>query len=117
MKVGTLLLDQNDNYLVKGELPKRPSFDKAFLKALCTQQTLTRKGIELLPPSIIAVRSFYDNEGLLIGIKEISEHAHLLIIVRSSEAGEGKKFRFDNFKKYISTNEVELWVRQYVNLA
>lgn len=113
MLVGTLLLDQNDNYLIEGRLPRRPFFDKAFLKALTTQQQLTEKGKELMPLSIRNVASRMGEPGLLVGIKEISDRAHLLIVTRSAEAGIGSKFRFDNFTLQVKTDKIELWVRKY----
>lgn len=113
MKVGTLLLDQNDNYLVDGHLPERPPYDKAFLKALATGQALTTKGLELLPLSIVTTAYQQGDKGLLTGIREISEEAHLLIVTRSSERGIGKKFDFKNFIRRIKMYDIELWVRHY----
>ena len=35
MRMGALLLDQNDNYMVNDKLPVRPEWDKEWLKYLC----------------------------------------------------------------------------------
>jgi len=114
MKVGILLLDKNDNYLINGKLPKRPGYDKALLTALATQQARTVKAAELLPPSILNVGNQFGDTGLLIGIREISQTAHLLIVVRGEDSNEvGNKFRFEGFNKMVSTKELELWVRDY----
>ena len=116
MKTATILLDQNDNYIMdSGKLPERPWFDKAYLKAFYNQQNVSKDGFNMLPPSIrnsVTCHEMYDGDVTPTTIREIAE-SHLLIVIRSYEKGEGKKFRLNNFKMMIQTEVVEIWIRNY----
>lgn len=116
MIVSTLLLDQNNCYVNdKGELPRRPAFDKELLQTLCTGQTISNHAAVMLPPSILDVVGHISSGQPTIGITipEIDALTDLLLVTRSSCAvKEGKTFRMDNFKLITEQGEIEIWKRK-----
>lgn len=117
MIVGILLLDQNDNYIMEtGKLPRRPAFDKKLLIKLANRQkaTVSANTLKDLPPSLMTVLDMAPGQAdIALSPDKIDEAAHLLIISRSMEIGEGKHFRFDNFEKAVKQGALELWIRRY----
>jgi len=111
--IGTILLSKDNKYIDKdGNLPSRPDYDKEMLKALVKGHSVSAKGYNMLPPSIRAVCSDYnDNYTMPITIRELAE-ADILLVNRSSEILEGgKEFRLDNFKCIKEENQIELWIK------
>lgn len=114
MIVGTILLSQDDCYIDdRKQLPYRPSFDKGLLKSLISMNTITNKGFNLLPGSIMSVAKIDNyNPSMAVTIRELDAIADLLIVSRSPrKCRNGKKFRFTNYKLLVKTAELELWSR------
>jgi hypothetical protein len=120
MQVGILLLSQDDCYIdEQGNLPSRPDFDKELLVALCKGQKClgSRNTLESLPRSIIESAYCYEivtDYDVNLGIKTLyKQPPHLLIIVRSADTlNGGKKFDISNYKRYFSSVELELWIKE-----
>lgn len=113
--VGTLLVDKNDCYVyAPGTLPDRTSWDKEMLKEMASGETVSKKGYDMLPPSIQAVVSVTHGQPTFpVTIEEINGLADVLIVTRvPSKDFECKKFRFDNFKKIVGEGTLEIWVRK-----
>jgi len=118
MKVGILLLSQDDYYVdEEGDLPPRPNFDKELLLALCKGQGClgSRKTLEGLPRSLKDTAYCYelvDDYDVNLGIKTLyTQPPHMLIVVRSdSYLYAGKLFDIENrfIEKFRSEN-LELW--------
>lgn len=106
--IGSLLLDQNDRYVIDDTLPNRPSNDKAWLKLLIENLNVPTKNLRYLPKSLHP--SSKDMQGFLgIRIRDIAT-ADILLIHRTHDTREGgKKFRLDNYEKL---EKVEIWVRK-----
>ena len=115
--ISTILLTKDDQYLIDGRLPSRPSFDKGLLTGLAKGLTVSKKGYEMLPPSI--KENVFNTSGSVaqpqfpVTIPEIAAVSDILLVVRSSELGGGdsKVFRFDNFKLMLKQRDIELWER------
>jgi len=108
MRIGALLLDGNDNYLINDRLPKRPEWDKGWLKYLCERAngiTYSVNTGKTLPKWAKKPGIDWD---LNLGIATIGEDIDLLLISRSDEKGIGKKFRLDEWEKV----EVEVYRRK-----
>ena len=105
--IGSLLLDQNDRYVIDDTLPNRPSNDKAWLRLLVRNLNVKEADLAYLPRSI---RPKVDMQGFLgIRIRDIAT-ADILLIHRTHDTREGgKKFRLDNYEKL---EKVEIWVRK-----
>jgi len=113
MIVSTILLSPENVYVDKdGNLPYRPNFDKDLLREVVRGQRVSFKAKEMLPESIasLAYSSHFPNVG--ITIPEIDELTDLLIVIRSADHIEGKKFRFDNFYPILKLKDIELWRRR-----
>ena len=112
MIVGTILLTQNDEYVDKdGNLPTRPSFDKAFITGLYRGKSVSKVGLKLLPPSIKKVLNL-NGEFMPVSIRELAK-ADMLIVIRSSDfINNGLKFRFTEFIQILKLKEIELWIRK-----
>ena len=110
MKVGTILLDQVNNYIDNcGNLPIRPDFDKELLTTLVRGRSVSLAGFNMLPPSIR--REINPRADIVaITIKEL-DACDVLIVSRSPIMYEtGKKFRLDKFKQFGSGNP-EIWIK------
>lgn len=110
--IGTILLDQEDRYLIDGTLPKRPVYDKQLLAELINTHYITPEGGAILPTSLKATARFNKaGRGMLgIRIQEVAESS-VLLVSRTRDARKGsydKKFRLDNFVKL---EGVEIWLR------
>ncbi len=115
--VATILLDQDDNYLCGDKLPcNRPKGDKQFLKAMVSDETVSKEGYSLLPPSLQNIVGDHTNavEPYPITIPEISALTDILIVIRANSLCviTGKRFRFTNFVKLISSGDIEIWRRK-----
>ena len=108
MTVGTILLDELNNYVGDNKtLPLRPEWDKALLHTLVKGKGVSEAAYEMLPPSIQKVCYIDAVDNYPITIKEISEQSDYLLVNRSAEVKPGGKvFRLDNFKLI---GEIELW--------
>lgn len=113
MRVGTILLNPQDMYVnTKGNLPARPSFDKAFLAGLCDGESVSLDGYRLLPPSMRKIVTCSPMFNMAVTIPELAE-VDLLIVSRSSEIFEGGKvFRFNDFIQILKTEEIEIWKKK-----
>ena len=113
--VSTILLDPNDKYAdYENNLPKRPEYDKELLKAMCDCQVVSKKGYEMLPPSIqdIVLPTSMKLPDIGITIPEIGSLSDVLIVVRSDEElSDGKTFRLNKFKR-IGSGNPEIWIRK-----
>ncbi len=116
MKVGIILLSQNDMYVdSEGNLPTRPDFDKELLVALCKGQKFTcgTNTIWTLPPSIMD-NAYYDrNYDINLGIITlVQDPPHLLLVSRSDDYMiDGKSFSLKSYKRYFESEYFELWIR------
>lgn len=112
MNIALLLLSSDDCYVSQnGELPVRPSFDKKLLTETLRGQNISPLGFQTLPPSIqkiVKIGSSIDGRNFPVTIPEIAL-ADLLIISRSQEPLNGKKFRLDNFQLLAKSFEIEIW--------
>lgn len=111
MKVGTILLTQANEYVAQDgvTLPARPDFDKEFLTEFLAGHKVSAEGEQLLPPSIKKVLG--RKSALPVTIRELAS-ADLLIVIKSRQLRfyyPGKKFRFDEFKRILKTEEIEIW--------
>ena len=109
MRVGSILLSQDDKYLIDGRLPHRPDWDKDWLKYLCDcaegiiYSSSTAKD---LPKWAKKPLSIWD---LNLGISTFKDAApDLLFVVRSEEIGKGKQFDLSEWEKV----EVEVYRRK-----
>ena len=112
--IGSLLLTTSDEYLTaKGRLPDRPALDKLLLTELCRNKIVSKRGYEMLPPSIRRVCKVGKKYDMPITIKEIAK-CELLIISRSpmSTTGLGLQFKLHKFKLIIKDTKCELWMKQ-----
>ena len=108
MRVGALLLDQNDNYLVSGKLPTRPNWDKDWLKYLCE----CANGIIYSPSTAKDLPAWAKKPNgdwdLNLGIATLANQPDLLLVTRSESSGAGKRFRLDEWERV----EVEVYRRK-----
>lgn len=102
--IGTILLARDNSYCIDGNLPKRPEFDKSFLRKCVRGNCVSIKGMSLLPPSI---QSELGVTPFPIAISELGK-SDVLLVVRSSDPGGGSKFDLSDFKRI---EGVEIWVR------
>ena len=108
MRIGALLLDQNDNYLIEGRLPNRPAWDKNWLKYLCENAN----GIIYSPATAKDLPEWAKKPAidwdLNLGISTLEAKPDLLLITRSTEQNRGTKFRLDEWERV----PVEVWRRK-----
>lgn len=114
--VNTILLDLNDNYVdANGNLPERPVYDKELLKAFASNQVVTQKGYDSLPPSmrkLLVVTKDVKEITMAVTIPEISKYSDLLVVNRSTKAlVNGKRFRLDGFKLLTKQGQLELYTK------
>lgn len=118
MKVGIILLAQNDGYLTEdGKLPKRPDFDKGLLEALIKDQEYlcTDATDETLPKRLKNMakrRGYVGDYDLNLGIATLYRNPpHLLIVVRSSSIIEnGRYFDIGQWECKVVQDSLELWI-------
>ena len=109
MRIGSILLDFNDNYLVDNRLPARPEWDKGWLKYLCEAAS----GITYSPSTGKDLPDWAKKPSgdwdLNLGIATLEDQPDLLLVSRSYTAGlNGKVFRLDNWERV----PVEVWKRR-----
>ena len=108
MRIGALLLDQNDNYLIDNRLPERPEWDKTWLKYLCDNSS----GIVYSPSTAKDLPNWAKKPSgdwdLNLGISTLESKPDLLLITRSEERCNGKRFRLDEWERV----EVEVYRRK-----
>lgn len=107
VNIGSLLLDQEDRYVIDDTLPNRPDNDKNWLRLLVRNLNVKEADLAYLPRSI---RPMVDMQGILgVRIRDIAE-ANILLVHRTHDTREGgKKFRLDNYEKL---EKVEVWVKK-----
>lgn len=121
MTVGSVLLSKDGFYVgSKGELPKRPNWDKTFIielirgkKVLCSKNTLVD-----LPKSILDSAYFTTNPNaeydINFGISSFRYKPDLLIVVRSTELlNTGKKFRLQGYNAIYKSTEMEVYTNEH----
>jgi hypothetical protein len=110
MRVGTLVLTQENKYLIDKELPDKPAWDKEWLRYL----VVSCKGIDASPATIKDMpRWIKQKQGkpwdLNLGISTLAVNPpDLLLITRVYDEGEGPKFRLDDWELV----DVEVWKRK-----
>lgn len=129
--IGLVLLDQINRYMVNGEIPKRPDFDKEFLlKVIKNKVCLASENtIKDLPKSITnscleITENGYLNWEVNLGIKTFKEFPpDIFFISRSTlyevnhSLSEQDKF-FDmywletKYNRVISHHNLEIWIRK-----
>lgn len=129
--IGLVLLDQINRYMVNGEIPKRPDFDKEFLlnivkNKLCLASTNTIKD---LPKSITnscleITENGYLNWNVNLGIKTFKEFPPDIFFISRSPVYEvtpttsiqDKYFDIDWLNNLydivISHHNLEIWIRK-----
>jgi len=110
--VATLLLDRNDNYVLEdGSLPRRPQWDKALLETFVIGESLSEDGYNMVGKKLKENVFVTHGEPYPITIPEINALADIILVTRSYTSGKGKRFRFNNFEKVLSTGQLEIWRR------
>lgn len=110
--IATILLDQDDRYLIAGDLPRRPTNDKELLTKLVETHFITQEGGAILPPSIKSVARYNRAQRGMLGIRipEIADSS-VLIVNRTKDkrtSKDCKKFRLDNF---VRVEGAEVWIK------
>lgn len=129
--IGLVLLDQINRYMVNGEIPKRPDFDKTFLLTMVKNKLClaSENTIKDLPKSIInscleITENGYLNWEVNLGIKTFKEFPPDVFFISRSplyevnhSLYEQDKF-FDmywletNYNRVISHHNLEIWIRK-----
>lgn len=131
VKIGVVLLDQLDRYIVNGKLPSRPDFDKEFLLNLVKNKKCIASDntMQDLPPSIFnSVDSINAVEvtdyDVNLGIKTFKEYPPDIFFVSRTPKYEPVQFRsihdkyFDiswlntNYNIVISHYNLEIWLKK-----
>ena len=98
MRVGALLLTQEDKYLIDGALPARPPYDKDWLEYLCSCAT----GITYSPATgktlpEWAKKPAYEWD-LNLGIATLNDEPDILLVTRTYDVGDGPEFRMGDWE-------------------
>ena len=115
MKIGTILLSQDGKYIDdRGNLPYRTLYDKEWLTKLVSLNTISKKGYDLLPPSMQEVATLHhSNPTLALTIPELDTLPDILFVVRSARmASGGKIFKLDKYKPIVMEQRLEIWSRK-----
>lgn len=129
--IGLVLLDQINRYMVNGEIPKRPDFDKEFLlnmvkNKLCLASENTIKD---LPKSITnscldITENGYLNWEVNLGIKTFKEFPPDIFFISRSPGHEVNPSLYEQDKFFdmywvetiynivISHHNLEIWIRK-----
>lgn len=128
--IGLVLLDTENRYLVNGELPERPYFDKEFLLRLVKNKVClaSESTIKDLPKSVTTscleiTENGYLNWNVNLGIKTFKEFPpDIFFISRSPSDTDAPKSDKDKyFDIYwlnnlydivISHHNLEIWIRK-----
>ena len=100
-----MLLSKNNVYISnEGNLAKRPRWDKTFITDLIRGQRVlcSAKTLKTLPTSILGAGYFTtdptNDYDINFGVETFSSApVDMLIVVRSGQEMEGKKFRLDEY--------------------
>lgn len=127
MRVAIVLISSDGYYLgEKGQLPKRPDFDKQLITSLATDKVVlcSENTYETIPPSIkkVAKKITTDRSELWdvnFGIKTYNINSDVFIVVNSTEPlNGGKEFKLDriteNYNKQFSFGQVDIYVNKLV---
>ena len=131
VKLGIVLLDQLDRYIVNGRLPSRPDFDKDLLLALCknkncltsenTFKDLPKSLIELVKSITTMANSGYE---VNLGIKTFKEYPPDIFFISRTPRYEPVQFKsvndkyFDinwlttNYNIVINHHNLEIWFKK-----
>ena len=119
MMIGIFLLTENDYYINgKGELPRRPIYDKQLLTELLRGEVVCcgKNTWDSLPQSMkqLVKRRKCTEASINLGIATFYEQPpKLLIVVRAiNEFDEGKKLHLDNYKRLLREGNLELYIRR-----
>ena len=115
MTLGTLILDQFDNYVYEdGSLPPRTTWDKDWLAFLVSKNIVTDEGRGSLPPSMIKLCNVSTCPTLAVTIPEIGALADVIIVTRviKVDSKPFKRFRFDGFECLVKANILEVWIKE-----
>lgn len=129
--IGLVLLDQINRYMVNGEIPKRPDFDKEFLlnmvkNKLCLASENTIKD---LPKSITnscleITENGYLNWEVNLGIKTFKEFPPDIFFISRSPIDEVNLSLYEQdkffdmywvetiYNRVISHHNLEIWIRK-----
>lgn len=129
--IGLVLLDQINRYMVNGEIPKRPDFDKEFLlnmvkNKLCLASENTIKD---LPKSITTscleiTENGYLNWAVNLGIKTFKEFPPDIFFISRSPMYEFNPSLYEQdkffdmywvetiYNRVISHHNLEIWVKK-----
>lgn len=129
--IGLVLLDQINRYMVNGEIPKRPDFDKEFLlnmvkNKLCLASENTIKD---LPKSITnscleITENGYLNWEVNLGIKTFKEFPPDIFFISRSPMYEVNPSLYEQdkffdmswvetiYNRVISHHNLEIWIRK-----
>lgn len=128
-KIGVVLLDQKNRYLLGEQLPKRPDFDKLFLSNLCKDKKLlcSVNTLAELPTSITSTCASVTSVGtedweVNLGIKTFKEFPPDIFFVSRTpsykpiEIGLANDKFFDinwlkaNYNMIINHYNLEIWL-------
>jgi hypothetical protein len=115
MTIGTILLTEDNCYVDdRKQLPHRAIWDKEWLTTLVSLNTISKKGYDMLPPSMQKVANVTHGEpSLAITIPELDELPDLLFVIRSTRrVSNGKKFKLDKYKRIAASCQIEIWKRK-----
>lgn len=128
--IGLVLLDQINRYMVNGEIPKRPDFDKALLLNMVKNKVClsSENTIKDLPKSITnncleITENGYLNWEVNLGIKTFKEFPPDIFFISRSPIDEvlpthpkDKYFDIDwlnnLYNIVISHHNLEIWIRK-----
>lgn len=129
-KIGVVLLDRMDRYVVNGTIPTRPDFDKSFLLELVKGRTClaSENTIKDLPNSIInssleIIENGYLKWEVNLGIKTFKNFPPDIFFVSRTpidipiEPTSDRDKYFDinwlitNYKAIISHHNLEIWIK------
>ena len=129
--IGLVLLDQINRYMVNGEIPKRPDFDKTFLLNMVKNKVClaSENTIKDLPKSITnscleITENGYLNWEVNLGIKTFKEFPPDVFFISRSPVYEGNTSLYEqdkffdmywletNYNRVISHHNLEIWIRK-----
>ena len=129
--IGLVLLDQINRYMVNGEIPKRPDFDKEFLLNMVKNKVClaSENTIKDLPKSITnscleITENGYLNWEVNLGIKTFKEFPPDIFFISRSPIDEVTPTKsiqdkyFDTdwletiYNRVLSHHNLEIWIRK-----
>jgi len=123
--ISTVLLSKDSFYLgEKGQLPKRPEWDKEYITNLVENKVIltSKTTLKDLPPSIIKnAKEVHTDENKQYDINfwiwTFKINSDMFIIIRSTDNLEKwKKFKmkriFDNYNQIMNINNIEIYFKK-----